>query len=159
MKALSRDRNWLKIIGIFVVLTMTLLLSRCSENFIEPPQTNAKQAMQKLCQEQTWAYERTGQLVEDVKQRGWLINAYPEFYTNFIRRSENQIFYYATSKSQHLKSYVGMFVGLPGGQPRKAISIVCESEEPGVTPATDPIFDNLTLTCGVQTLQIKNVET
>jgi hypothetical protein len=154
MKALSRDLNWLKIIGIFVVLTMTFWLSQCSDDFIEPPQTNAKHAMQTLCQEQTWAYERNGQLVEDVRQRGWLINAYPGFYTNFIRRSKNQMFYYATSKSPHMKSYIGMLVGLPEGQPRKAISIVCEAEKPGATPATDPSFYNSTLTCGVKTRQI-----
>lgn len=172
MKVLSQDRNWLKIIGIIVVLSITLLFSQCSQGFIYRSQTNAQIAVQVICQEQIHNYEWSGNFLEDIEGQGRFSNPYPEFYSHATQYVGEKAFHYATSKSPHLKSYVGLVVGFSKttqpmtsqsdsaiSRQRDAIAIVCETTKPGTNPANDPGFDSSTLTCGSQTRQVVDLLT
>jgi len=160
MKALSQDHNWSKIIGIVLVLSATLLFSKCSQGFIYSSQANAAIAVQVSCQREIHNYEQHGRFLSKAKGLEEFNNPYPEFYSHSIRYAADKVFYYATSKSSHLKSYVGLVVGLPKSAPLKtasshsAIAIWCGATKPGTAPATDPIFSGSTLTCGSQTEQV-----
>ena len=163
MNALSQDRNWLKIIGIVAVLSITLLFSQCSREFIYRSQVNAPRLVQSACMEQVHNYDWKGYFLENIEEQGSFPNPYPEFYTHSSHYSKEQVSYYATSRSPYLKSYVGLVVSLP--KPRQnnsfnvgsAIGIVCEAIKPGETAATDPSFNGSTLTCGAQTRQVGDV--
>jgi hypothetical protein len=165
---LFQDRNLLKIVGIVVVLSATLLFSRCSEGYIYRSQGNARIAVQVICQEQVYNYEWRGYFLENIEAQGRFTNPYPEFYSHSTRYAEGKVFHYVTSRSPYLKSYVGLVVALPettqptpsesnsasSDQAHAAIAILCEADKPGATPATDPSSDTSTLTCGSQTHQV-----
>lgn len=160
MKALSKDYNWLKVIGIVLVLSATLLLSQCSQGYIYRSQANAAIAVEVSCRREIYKYEQHGRFLDEVEGSREFINAYPEFYSHSIRYAAGKVFYYATSKSPHLKSYVGLVVDLPKAVPlttpssSSAIAITCGATKPGTAPATDPIFGTSTLICGSQTQQV-----
>lgn len=160
MKALSQDHNWSKMIGIVLILLATLLFSQCSRGFIYSSQANAAIAVQVSCQQEIHSYEQHGRFLSRAKGLEEFSNPYPEFYSHSIRYAPDKVFYYATSKSPHLKSYVGLVVGLPkAAHPttasfNSAIAIWCGATKPGTAPATDPVFDNSTLSCGGQTQEI-----
>lgn len=170
-KALFQDHNWLKIIGIVVVLFATLLFSQCSQDFIYRSQVNAPLLVRSICLSQIYTYENTGRFIENLAGQGLFPNPYPEFYKHLTRYEANQVFHYATSKSPHLKSYVGLVVGFPKTtQPitaksgsvlplrkQSAIAIVCEATKPGAIAANNPHFDGSTLTCSSQTRQVGDV--
>lgn len=165
MKVLAQDRNWLKIIGIVVILFTTLQLSQCSRSFTHRSEANARVAVQVICQNQIYNYNRSGQFLQNIEAQGLFTNAYPEFYAHSTRYVGNQAFHYATSKSPYLKSYVGLVVGLPKAaqlttaSADSAIATLCEATKPGATAATDPSFHASTLVCGSQTQQIGDLLT
>ena len=168
MKVLLQDRNWLKLIGIVGILFATLQLSQCSQGFIYRSQTNAPLLVRSICLEQIYNYERTGRFIQNLAGQGKFPNPYPQFYTHSTRYEADRVFHYATSQSPHLKSYVGLVVGLPPSAPssmtstrseaplrdHSAIAIVCEATQPGATSAPDPSFnpsDPSPLVCSPQT--------
>lgn len=169
MNALLQDRNWLKIFGIVVVLTTTVLVSQGSQGFIYRAQVNAPLLVQSACLNQVHTYKERGRFLPTVAGPGDFTNPYPEFYTHSTQFANEKVWYYATSRSPHLKSYVGLVMSVPGAirsstnngalsaQKHAAIAIVCEATQPGTTPANAPSFDGSTLTCSSQTRQVSDI--